>query len=58
MHLRRRTNGDIKHELSQMKTLDNPNTACESFLDIFFKTYNKCFPKFRIKIKAKTIQNP
>ena len=53
----------FEHELSQIewnniiKTLDNPNTACESFFDIFFKTYDKYFPKVRIKIKAKTIQN-
>ena len=54
----------FKHELSQMewnniiKTLDNPNTAYERFFDIFFKTYDKYFPKVRIKIKAITIQNP
>ena len=54
----------MKHELSQIewnniiKTLDNPNTAYESFFDIFFKTYDKYFPKVRIKIKTKTIQNP
>ena len=54
----------FKHELSQIewnniiKTLDNPNTAYESFFDIFSKTYDKYFAKVRIKIKAKTIQNP
>ena len=54
----------FKQELSQIewndiiKTLGNPNTAYESFLDIFFKTSDKYFPKVRIKIKAKTIQNP
>ena len=53
----------FKHELSQIewnniKTLDNPNIAYKSFFDIFFKTYDKYFPKVRIKIKAKTIQNP
>ena len=37
----------LKHELSQIawnnisKTLDNPNTACESFFDVFFETYDK-----------------
>ena len=41
-----------------VKTLDNPNIPYESFFDIFFKTYNKYFPKVRIKVKAKTIQNP
>ena len=54
----------FKHELSHIewnkiiKTLYNPNTAYESFFDILFKTYDKYFPKVRIKIKAKTIQNP
>ena len=54
----------FKHELSQtewnniIKTLGNPNTAYQSFFDIFFKTYDKYFPKVRIKIRAKTIQNP
>ena len=50
------------HELSQIewnniiKTVDNPNIAYESFFDIVFKTYDKYFPKVRIKIKAKTIK--
>ena len=54
----------LKHELSQIawnnisKTLDNPNTACESFFDVFFETYDKLFPKVRIKIQTKTIHNP
>ena len=53
----------FKHELNQIewnniiKTLDNPSTAYESFFHIFFKTYDKYFPKVKIKIKAKTIQN-
>ena len=47
----------FKHELSQIewnniKTLDNPNIAYESFFDIFFKTYDKYFPKVRLKIKT------
>ena len=52
----------FKHELSQIgwnniiKILDNLNTTYESVFDIFFKTYDKYFPKFRIKRKAKTIQ--
>ena len=47
MHLRRRTDTVIQAELSQIewnniiKTLDNPNTAYESFFDILFKTYDK-----------------
>ena len=45
-------------QLFKHETLDNPNTAYESFFDKFFKTYDKYFPKVRIKIKAKTIQNP
>ena len=59
MHLRRRANRVIQHELSQIewnnivKTLDNPNTAYESLFDTFFKTYDKYFPKVSIKIKAK-----
>ena len=54
----------FNHELSQIewsntiKTLDNPNTAYESFLSIFFETYDKYFPKVKIKTKAETIQNP
>ena len=54
----------FKHELSQtewnniIKTLDNPNTTYENFFDIFFKTYDKYFPKVSIKIKVITIQNP
>ena len=54
----------FKHELDQIKwnntikTLDNPNTAYESFFNIFFETYDKYFPKVKIKIKAKSIQNP
>ena len=53
----------IEHELSQIecnsiiKTLGNPNTACESFFNMFFETYDKHSPKVKIKIKAKTIQN-
>ena len=48
----------FKHELGQIewsnisKTLYNPNTAYESFFDIFFKTYDKYFPKVRLKIKT------
>ena len=34
------------------------NIAYESSFDIFFNTYDKYFPKVRIKIKAETIQNP
>ena len=41
-----------------IKTLDNPNTAYESFFDIFFKNYDKYSPRVINKIKAKTIQNP
>ena len=41
-----------------IKTLGNPNTAYGSFFNIFFKTYDKYFPKVRIEIKAKTIQSP
>ena len=54
----------FKLKLSQIewkniiKTLDNPNTAYENFFDIFFKTSDKYFPEVRIKIKAKTNQNP
>ena len=54
----------FKYELSQIewnniiKTLDNPNTAYRNFFNIFSKTYNKYFPKVRIKTQAKTIQNP
>ena len=54
----------FKHELSQIesnniiKTMDNPNTAYENFFDIFLKTYDKYFPKVRIKIRAKTNQSP
>ena len=54
----------LKHELSQtewnkiVKTLDNLNTTCASFFDIFFKTNDKHFPEVRIKIKVETIQNP
>ena len=36
----------------------NSNTAYGSFFNIYFKTYDKYFPKKRIKIKTKTIQNP
>ena len=43
---------------NNIKTLDNPNTAYKNFFDIFFKTYDKQFTKVRIKIKAKTNQNP
>ena len=39
--------------------MDNPNTAYENFFDIFFKTYEKYFPKqVRSKVKAKTNQSP
>ena len=38
--------------------MDNPNTAYRSFFNIFFKTYDKFLPKVRIKIKAKSFQNP
>ena len=39
--------------------MDNPNTAYENFFDIFFKTYEKYFPKqVRTKVKAKTNQSP
>ena len=54
----------FRHELSQIewnniiKALGNPNTAYENFVDIFFKTYDKYFPKVRIKIKAETNQSP
>ena len=54
----------FKYELDQIKwnniikTLDDPNTAYESFFNIFFETYDKYFPKVKIKIKAKAIQNP
>ena len=62
MHLRRRKIELFKYKLSQtewnnIKTLDNPNIAYESFFNIFFETYEKYFPKVRIKIKAKIIQN-
>ena len=46
-----------KHELN-IQILNNPNTAYESFLDIFFRIYGNYFLKVKIKIKAKTIQNP
>ena len=46
-----------KHELN-IQILDNPNTAYESFLDIFFRIYGNYFLKVKIKIKGKTIQNP
>ena len=54
----------FKHGLSQIEwsniiqSLDNPRTVYESLFDIFFKTHDKYFPKVRIKIKVKTIQNP
>ena len=41
-----------------IKTLGNPNTAYGSFFNIFFKTYDKYFPKVRIEIKTKTLQSP
>ena len=34
-----------------------PINCIQKFIFIFFKTYDKYFPKVRIKIKAKTIQN-
>ena len=43
------------HELSQIewnniiKSLDNPNTAYESFFNICFETYDKYFCKVKIK---------
>ena len=40
-----------------INTRRNPNTTYESFFFIFFETYGKYFPKFKIKIKTKTIQN-
>ena len=54
----------FKHELGQIKwnniikTLDNPNTVYKNFFNTFLNTYDKYFPTIRIKIKAKTIQNP
>ena len=51
----------FKHELSHIewnniiKTLDNPNTAYANFFDMFFKTYDKYFPKVIIKTKAKKL---
>ena len=47
----------------KIKILYNPKDICniqtyKSFFGISFKTYNKYFPQVRIKIKAKTIQNP
>ena len=44
--------------LYRVKTLSNPNTAYKNFFIIFFEIYNKYFPKVKIKIKTKTIQNP
>ena len=45
-------------EWNNIKALDNPNIVHEGFFDLFFKAYGRYFPKVRIKIKAKTIQNP
>ena len=54
----------FKHEQSQIKLKNiikiqnNLKTAYGCFFSIFFKTCDKYFPKVKIKIKAKTIQNP
>ena len=54
----------LEHEIGQIewssiiKSLDNPNTTYESLFNIFFETYDKYFPKVKIEIKAKAIQNP
>ena len=40
------------------KILGNPNTAYENLFDILFKTYDRYFHQVRIKVKAKTNQNP
>ena len=54
----------FRYELSQIewkniiKTLDNSNTLYENLFYIFFKTYDKYFPKFKFKLKTETIQSP